>query len=301
MTRGARGHRRDRARRRGDDVLDRRGVRAGRLHAGHRRAVVQAVRAHDRRARCSSRSSCRSRSTRCSRRTGPIRSSRRTSAATRSRARSTASTAGSTARRSATSGVIAWALDHRVVDDRASPAVSFVARDRAAGDVRRLRLRADERPQRAQRRRRDAAGLEPRVHDAQGRSRSRRSRARIRRSRTPTRPSAARPARARWTTRTRLRAARAEGASATISQDAFGQAMRTELRDASAARPRTCSRPADSAANQKQLQLQLQGPDANVLSAARRADRRAPCAPRRARWTSASRRKRTEAGARTCR
>ena len=47
-TRGARGHRRDRTRRRGDDVLDSRGVRADRLHAGHRRPVVQAVRADDR-------------------------------------------------------------------------------------------------------------------------------------------------------------------------------------------------------------------------------------------------------------
>ncbi len=46
--RRARGHRRDRARRHGDDVLDRRRVRAGRIHARHRRAVLQAVRAHDR-------------------------------------------------------------------------------------------------------------------------------------------------------------------------------------------------------------------------------------------------------------
>ena len=45
---GARRHRRDRARRRRDDVLDSRGVRADRLHARRRRPVVQAVRADDR-------------------------------------------------------------------------------------------------------------------------------------------------------------------------------------------------------------------------------------------------------------
>ena len=47
-TRRPRGHRRDRPRGRRDDVLDRRGVRAGRVHAGRRRAVVQAVRADHR-------------------------------------------------------------------------------------------------------------------------------------------------------------------------------------------------------------------------------------------------------------
>ena len=46
--RGARGHRRDRARGHRDDVLDRRRVRAGGIHARHRGAVLQAVRAHDR-------------------------------------------------------------------------------------------------------------------------------------------------------------------------------------------------------------------------------------------------------------
>ena len=46
--RRVRGHRRDRPGRRGDDVLDRRGVRADRVHGRHRRAVVRAVRADDR-------------------------------------------------------------------------------------------------------------------------------------------------------------------------------------------------------------------------------------------------------------
>ena len=76
-------------------------------------------------------------------------------------------------------------------------AVSFVARDRAAGRVRRLRLRAAERQQRVEHRDRDAAGLEPRVHDAQGRgSRADRSRSATPKCCTPTRPSAARRARA---------------------------------------------------------------------------------------------------------
>ena len=128
--RGARGHRRDRPRRRGDDVLDRRRVRARRVHGRRRRPVVQAVRAHDRLRRCSCRCSCRSRSTRCSRPTGPTRRSRRTSGAVRSRARSTASTLVRPAGASATSASIAWALDHRlamialavgVVRRRASP------------------------------------------------------------------------------------------------------------------------------------------------------------------------------------
>ena len=110
---GARGHRRDRPRRRRDDVLDRRGVRADRLHGRRRRAVVQAVRADDRRARCSCRCSSRSRSTRCSRRTGPIRTCR-SSSGRGSRGCSTGSTTGSTGRPSATRGVIAWALDHRL-------------------------------------------------------------------------------------------------------------------------------------------------------------------------------------------
>ena len=44
---GAHRHVRDRARRRGDDVLDRRGVRSDRVHGRHRRPVVQAVRADD--------------------------------------------------------------------------------------------------------------------------------------------------------------------------------------------------------------------------------------------------------------
>jgi hydrophobic/amphiphilic exporter-1 (mainly G- bacteria), HAE1 family len=55
------------------------------------------------RLQCSCRSSCRSLSTRCSRPTGPTRSSRRTSSAIRSHARSSDSTAGSTRRQSATS------------------------------------------------------------------------------------------------------------------------------------------------------------------------------------------------------
>ena len=46
--RRARGHRRDRPGGRGDDVLDRRGVRADRVHGRRRAAVVQAVRADDR-------------------------------------------------------------------------------------------------------------------------------------------------------------------------------------------------------------------------------------------------------------
>ena len=45
---GARGHRRDRPRGGGDDLLHRRGVRAGRLHVRGGGAVVQAVRAHHR-------------------------------------------------------------------------------------------------------------------------------------------------------------------------------------------------------------------------------------------------------------
>ena len=69
---GARGHRRDRPRGRGDDVLDRRGVRADRASwaasagSGSSRSRSRSP------ARCWCRCSCRSRSTRCSRPTGPI-------------------------------------------------------------------------------------------------------------------------------------------------------------------------------------------------------------------------------------
>ena len=99
----ARGHRRDRARRGGHDLLDRRGVRAGGVHVWDRRAVVQAVRADHRLRGAGVPLRVASRSTRCSRPTGPIRRleahERRNSDRPR---RSTASTAGSTARPSAT-------------------------------------------------------------------------------------------------------------------------------------------------------------------------------------------------------
>ena len=64
--RGDRGGRRDRPR--GDrDLADHhRDLRAGELHVGHRRAVLQAVRHHRRRCRCSSRCSPRASSRRCS-------------------------------------------------------------------------------------------------------------------------------------------------------------------------------------------------------------------------------------------
>ena len=70
---GAGGDRGDRPRRDGDHLHDRRGVRAGGVHGRHHRQVLLPVRHHRRRWRCWCRSSCPSRSTRCSRRYGAIR------------------------------------------------------------------------------------------------------------------------------------------------------------------------------------------------------------------------------------
>ncbi len=64
--------------------------------------------------------------------------------------------------------VIAWALDHRWTMI-ALAAASFVVRDRAPDRDRRVRLRAGDRSERIEHRHRDAAGVEPRLHVAQGR------------------------------------------------------------------------------------------------------------------------------------
>ena len=73
-----------------------------------------------------------------------------------------------------------------------------------------------------------------------------------------------------------------------ISQDAFGQLLRTELAHIGGATAYTFAA-GGFAGNQKQMQLQLQGPDANALAHSRSRSR-IRCAPRRARWTSVSRR-----------
>ena len=69
-------HRRDRARGDGDDVRDRRRVRADRVHERHHRPLLLPVRRHRRRRRAASACSSASRSTRCSRRSGTIRRAR---------------------------------------------------------------------------------------------------------------------------------------------------------------------------------------------------------------------------------
>ena len=241
---GARGHRRDRARRRRDDVLDPRRVRADRVHAGRGRSVVQAVRAHHCRARCSCRCSSRSRSTRCSRRTGPIRTRRSTR---RRGSRRQLDKFNHWFNRQAQNykHVIAWALDHRrpwsviaigtffgsfvlpakgltgtwpwccspwrlaviawfgvrAVVPATGERLSSADRDRGdrprrpcpACGHRRLRLLPGGRPGRVHRADRDAAGLEPRVHAAQGRRSRASACARPRKCGTPTRRSAAAP------------------------------------------------------------------------------------------------------------
>jgi hypothetical protein len=111
-TRLARGDRRDRARRGGDDVLDRRGVRPDRVHAGSRGSGSSRSRSPSP-ARCSCRCSSRSRSTRCSRPTGRTRISRTHEKSldhegARPLQRLVRPAGGGYKR------VIAWALDHRV-------------------------------------------------------------------------------------------------------------------------------------------------------------------------------------------
>ena len=126
--------------------------------------------------------------------------------------------------------LIGWALDHRVLmighRRRCSFVVAIVLQVAFGG----FGFRAGERPQRVEHRRRDAAGLEPRVHDAQGGGgRATIARA-IRKSSTPIPPSAAARAPARSTTR-RIYVRLVPKHQRSISQDAFGQILRQELRE----------------------------------------------------------------------
>ena len=99
-----RGHRRDRPRRGGHHLLDRGGVRPGGVHVRHRGAVVQAVRADHRLRRAGVAVRQLLARPDALGLLGRSRRPRRTSGGTRSPGRSTGSIAGSTGRRSATSG-----------------------------------------------------------------------------------------------------------------------------------------------------------------------------------------------------
>ena len=136
---------------------------AARRSSGSRRSRSRS------RARCSCRSSCRSRSTRCSRPTGRIPTSRPSERWFISRWLASRSTTGSTARPTRYKRVIGWALRHRwsmvalatasFVGAIALPALGIVGGSFfPVQDVLGV-----------QRHHRDAAGLEHRVHEGQGR------------------------------------------------------------------------------------------------------------------------------------
>ena len=257
--------------------------------SGVRRAVVQAVRAHDRRARCSCRCSSRSRSTRCCRRTGPTRRSRRTSGATRSRARSTASTCWFNRQADRYRGGVGVGARPSQDDDRARRGV-VRRRHRAQVDARRLRLR----------RRTATAASSPSP------SRRRRARASSTRASRPSRwrgmvrahPEVAlhlrhrrqRVGLGRRGRRLGLRAAHAAGRAQRQPAGARHASCAASSRR-SAARRRTCSRRAVRAAAASRSSSSCSGPDASALAAARRSRRRRSCAACPARWTSGSRRK----------
>ena len=127
------GHRRDRARGRGDDLLDRRGVRPDRASctaspaSGSSRSPSPSPR------RCSSRSSSPSRSTRCSRPTGPTRRSSRATRTGRIARALGAFNRWFDRQADRYKGVVAWALDHRLAMF-AHRGGLVRRRDRAAGD-----------------------------------------------------------------------------------------------------------------------------------------------------------------------
>ena len=128
----------------------------------------------------------------------------------------------------------------------------------------RHRLLPGGRPRRVHHGARDAAGLEPRVHAAQGARKRRASRGRTRKCSTPTpRSATARPA----------RSTRATSTSALVAEER-AQRQRRAVRERAArtrrstwpARRSRCSR-ATSAADCKQIQLQLAGNDLAALDA----------------------------------